>query len=77
MPSQNDDVALQKQLLSRELPPKECLYRSVDAASGQLCALCDLPINQPDVEFAVEWETAGQLRRCRFHLVCYHLWQDS
>jgi hypothetical protein len=38
---------------------------------------CDLPIIQPEVEFALEWETAGQLRRCRFHLVCYHLWQDS
>jgi hypothetical protein len=75
--SQNDDVSLKGQLLSRQLPPKDCLYRSVGSASGQLCVLCDLPIIQPEVEFALEWETAGQLRRCRFHLVCYHLWQDS
>jgi hypothetical protein len=77
MTAQDDEVWLKRQLLLRELPPKKCTYRSAGTASGHLCALCELPIVRPDVEFTVEWDEAGEHRRCVFHLVCYHLWSES
>ena len=61
----------------RRLPPKNCPYRSADAATGLPCALCGRPIVHPDVEYTVEWRAAGEQRRCQFHLVCYHLWFDA
>jgi hypothetical protein len=61
----------------RQLPPKDCGYRSAGSGSGELCALCDLPIEKTDVEYVVEWAHSDSVGRCRFHLVCYHLWNDQ
>ena len=73
----NDETPSAGDEFTRCLPPKNCPYRSADAATGLPCALCGHPIEHPGVEYTAEWHTAGELRRCRFHLVCYHLWFDS
>lgn len=73
----NDETTSEGDDLTRCLPPKNCAYRSADTATGLPCSLCGLPIVHPDVEYTAEWYAAGEQKRCRFHLACYHLWFDS
>lgn len=73
----SDETSLGGGDFTDSLPPKNCPYRSAHAATGLPCALCGLPVVYPDVEYTAEWYAAGGLRRCGFHLVCYHLWFDS
>jgi hypothetical protein len=73
----NDETPSKGDEFTRCLPPRNCPYRAADVATGLPCALCDLPVVHPDVEYRVEWYAAGEQRRSRFHLACYHLWFDS
>jgi hypothetical protein len=73
----DDEIHPEGGAVARRLPPKDSLYRRAAAATGQSCALCERPIRHPEVEYTVEWQTADERKRCRLHLVCYHLWFDS
>ncbi|MFL6602576.1 MAG: hypothetical protein ACJ8R9_14755 [Steroidobacteraceae bacterium] len=42
---QEEEVLAQRTHL-RQLPPKDSGYRSAGYGSGELCALCDLPIEK-------------------------------
>jgi len=43
--------------------------------TGQLCALCDEPIQCGDVELEVEAHVQGVARTIRFHRACQAIWQ--
>ena len=43
--------------------------------SGQLCALCDQPIQRGDVELEVEVHVHSVARTIRFHRDCQAIWQ--
>jgi hypothetical protein len=43
--------------------------------TGQLCALCDQPIQPGDVELEVEEVVQGAGRTFQFHSACQFLWQ--
>jgi hypothetical protein len=44
--------------------------------TGEICVLCELPIESGHVEYEVEWRSAGELRLLRFHELCYRLWSE-
>jgi hypothetical protein len=43
--------------------------------TGQLCALCDKPIERDEVEYEVEEHIDGTVQLFRFHMVCQSVWQ--
>jgi hypothetical protein len=43
--------------------------------TGQLCALCDKPIQRDEVEYEVEHHTDEVRRTFRFHIVCESVWK--
>jgi hypothetical protein len=53
---QEEEVLAQRTHL-RQLPPKDSGYRSAGYGSGELCALCDLPLEKSEAKYVVEWRT--------------------
>ncbi len=43
--------------------------------TGELCALCDKPIQKDDMEYELEGTLDGKVRTFRFHVVCQSVWQ--
>jgi hypothetical protein len=45
--------------------------------TGQLCALCDKPIQRDEVEYEVEHHRLDDeiAQTSRFHIVCQSIWQ--
>ena len=39
------------------------------------CALCDLPITQNEIEFALEFEVGPNAISLRFHSLCHAAWE--
>jgi len=42
--------------------------------TGQLCSLCDKPIQAHDIEYEAE-PTSAAAQTFRFHVVCQSMWQ--
>jgi hypothetical protein len=43
--------------------------------TGQLCAVCDKPIQPDEVEFEVEQSLDGTVHTFYFHILCQAVWQ--
>ena len=67
--------------IARERIAKEQLPREAPSqmwgghGTGELCALCDKPIQRDEVEYEVEGHIGGTVHWFRFHVVCQSVWQ--
>jgi hypothetical protein len=43
--------------------------------TGQLCSICDKPIQPDELEYEIEQSLGGTLQTFRFHVVCESVWQ--
>ena len=57
-----------------QLPRKEPPRMLGGPGSGQLCSLCDRPIERYQIEYEIE-QRAATTRTFRFHTVCQSIWQ--
>jgi hypothetical protein len=45
--------------------------------SGELCSLCESPIDARQIEYEVECQQGPDTQLLRFHELCYRLWSDA
>jgi hypothetical protein len=62
-------------IATRQLPCEAPSQMWGGQGTGQLCALCDKPIQTDEVELEVEQRPGGTVRTFRFHSVCESIWQ--
>ena len=64
-----------RERIARQQLPSRGLSRMWGAyGTGQLCALCDKPIQANEVEYGIE-HTGAAVQTFRFHIVCLSAWQ--
>jgi hypothetical protein len=57
--------------IAGHLPPKGQGQIFGGRGEGNPCDLCGLPIQSSQIEYEVEWQDAGGMRRAHLHLACY------
>ena len=57
-----------------QLPRREPSRMLGGPGSGQLCSLCDKPIERYQIEYEIEQRDAA-VRTVRFHTSCQSVWQ--
>jgi hypothetical protein len=64
-----------RERIARQQLPSRGLSRMWGGyGTGQLCALCDKPIQPNEVEYEIE-HTGAAVQTFRFHIVCLSAWQ--
>jgi hypothetical protein len=67
-------LAARERIASRQLPSGGLSRMWGGYGTGQLCALCDKPIQPNEIEYEVEHPGAA-VQTFRFHIVCLSAWQ--
>jgi hypothetical protein len=47
------------------------------SGNGEVCMLCEVPIESQQIEYEVEWQNGLEVRLLRFHELCYRLCSES
>ena len=63
-----------ERIATGHLPREESSRMWNGYGTGELCSLCDKPIDRYQLEYQIELEGAT-VQRFRFHTVCHSIWQ--
>jgi hypothetical protein len=69
-------IITEKRRLGR-LPQDPTLRAWAGNGTGELCSLCESPIDKGEIEYEVEWQRGLDTRLLRFHELCYRLWSNA
>lgn len=73
-----DDTELRTEVRRRiaagRLPCTPQHYLWAGTGDGQLCSLCDRPINSQQIEYELQFNT-NPLTHYRFHRICHEAWE--
>jgi hypothetical protein len=69
-------IATQKRCQGR-LPRIQTARAWAGNGSGELCSLCESPIDAGQIEYEVDCQQGPNTQLLRFHELCYRLWSDA
>jgi hypothetical protein len=63
-----------RRVTSGRLPREPQHYLWAGAGDGQLCSLCDRPIDSQQIEYELQFRT-NPVTLYRFHRICHQAWE--